>query len=148
MDSSSIWPGSAAMTLFELIYLFSCAGLGVLGWSICSPLGVGGSLLGGILGVLVLPLLACAYQSALTLWTKRVPLYPTCRRGVCSAEQYRILRVDSNETSVECQCGDNYLWRSAGFLRGVDFLEKRKDGSVVPYRSHRFLGSWSRPLGD
>ncbi|HEX7640933.1 MAG TPA: hypothetical protein VF472_01865 [Burkholderiaceae bacterium] len=94
-----------------------------------------GFLVGSLATVVVLALIAAA-----VFWLERrisvgVPHYPACRNGCCSADDYKIAGV-APQTTLICQCGDEYD------KRGKRFVRIGPDGGEIPYLRWKPFGSW------
>jgi hypothetical protein len=126
--------------IFELLaFIFNCAlayfvgrylgdKWGLLGWILGAPLGFG-------TGIIVLK---TVFGLPAHVWHKFRPLRPTCRKGVCQAQDYELLKATSEGSTFQCKCGDKY------FRLGTTgrFLEVLPDGSLRPYMKRKPFGKW------
>ena len=116
------------MTAIELCFLGICLGLAVLGGAIAGDrFGLPGLILGGIAGLISLPLLSVALSR---LFPARYPPRPICPTGKCSADQYEAIGTDG-DLIWRCACGEEFVLRGRRFLRHAAGL------APEPYRVWR-----------
>ena len=126
---------SRGFTLIELLVLFCMAGLAWIGAVILHKYVGGrfGSLLGGFVGCMALPVTAAIFGLFMSLLRDGIPSLPRCRNGCCRGSDYEICRFD-DEFDWVCKCGDRYTRRGRLFLQVTDKGEKILCRTWRPFR--------------
>lgn len=122
-----------------LAFVFNCTLAYVVGGYLGGKWGLSGWLLGAALGFGIgIIVLKTVLNLPAQIWHKSRPLRPLCRKGVCQAQDYLLLKATREGSAFQCKCGDKY------FRLGMTgrFFEILPDGSLRPYMKRKPFGKW------
>jgi hypothetical protein len=133
-------PQSLQPTVFHLLWLtFVVICAFFVGRNLAAYWGKAGWAVGGLVGI------ACGFLLLYSLWLlagfyhRFRPLRPTCRRGRCHSEDYKmkvVVKESSWESENQCKCGDTYV------KRGNRFMLLQPDGSTKAYMLRKPCHDW------
>ena len=127
------------LTLIEVLILGSIVACMLAGANVFREQ-VGGrfaTLLGGVIGFAVVPVLGAMWCSLRSLVIDGIPHLPRCRSNRCRGRDYELRRF-GQEFYWVCRCGDRYD------RTGRRFMLVTEDDRKVPYKVWRPFRGWFR----
>ncbi|QSQ21767.1 hypothetical protein JY651_42555 [Pyxidicoccus parkwayensis] len=73
---------------------------------------------------------------------RKGPMFPPCANGMCSRKDYTLKWVDPVGVLYTCQCGGEYVMKSAGLLHGTYFYRVMDGGAFQPYMVRPLFSYW------
>ena len=103
------------MTLIELSFfcvnILLAVILGSYGWAHYSWIGL---IVGGIVGIILLPL---STKIIMRVFPGRRPRHPICSNGLCSEKDYTWIRQVGSIPVCKCRCGTEFVHKGKCFVR-------------------------------
>jgi hypothetical protein len=109
--------GKLGLTVIELLVIIGLLILTILGSRLAG-------LLGGLIGFLMIPVIASIWFLLVAIVKEGIPRIPRCRNGCCRGYRDYKMKRFGEEFNWVCKCGDRYTRCGRRFMQITDKEEK------------------------